>query len=409
VVAHTEADDRSAGMGADLDPVAELGLEWGTVRKRQIAIVVACVTLVALVIAVGVTVELGSPSPAVLIGRARPSPSAGPVRDTDSPAPTITAQPSPLLGPLHVTGDPEALPGFLLISDRGNSRIIEIDGRGDINWQFPPPGYQGPIPFDQNDDAFYSPDHQQVTTNEEFEHTIQVIDRHTNQVTWYYGTPYRAGSGPNFLNGPDDAYMLPDGRVMTADIKNCRVLFISPSQSTSQIGHTGTCRHNPGQGYFASPNGDAPSPDYQHVVITEIGGSWVDVFTLPDLRLEYSFKSPAQYPSDAIMQDDGTFLLTDYISSGKVYRVDGNGALLWKYDTGLDHPSIAIGLPNGNVAIADDLGQRVIIVDPSTNTIVWQYGVKNSPGATAGHLYIPDGLDFRASAPIRSRPLPGSF
>ena len=363
--------------------------------KRQVVIVIACAVLVVLVAAAGVAVALGEPldgSPTA----ATPSSSAtSQARDTDAPAPTITAQPSPITGPLHIAGDPSALPGLLLISDRGNSRVTELDSRGNVVWQFPPPGDKVAIPFDENDDAFYSPDHRYVTTNEEFEHTIQVIDRTTNQVSWYYGMPYRAGSGPNQLNGPDDAYLLPDGRLMVADIKNCRVLLITPDKRTSQVGHTGICRHDPAHGYLASPNGDAPSSDYQHVVITEIDGNWVNVFTLPDLQYQYSFHSPAHYPSDAIMQPDGTFIIADYVSPGAVYRLDHSGKVLWKYDKDLDHPSIAIGLPNGYVCISDDYGDRVIIVDPATNTIKWQYGVKNSPGRTDGHLYLPDGLDFR--------------
>ena len=359
-----------------------------------------------MVVVAGVTVALGGLGNRAGQAIVAPSPSPAPA-DTDSPAPAITAQPSPVTGPLHIKGDPAALPGVLLISDRGNSRVIELDGRGNIVWQFPPPGYKGAIPFDQNDDAFYSPDYHYVSTNEEFEHTVQVIDRTTGQVTWRYGTPYRAGSGPNLLNGPDDAYVLPDGRVMVADIKNCRVLLISPDKHTTQVGHTGVCRHDPAHGYFASPNGDAPSADHRFVVVTEIGGSWVNVFTLPDFRYQYSFRSPAQYASDAIMQPDGTFLISDYVSPGAVYRLDHSGRLLWKYATGLDHPSIAIGLPNGYVCISDDYGDRVLIVDPATNTVKWQYGVKNSPGRTAGHLYIPDGLDFRSLVPP-SVPKPGN-
>lgn len=195
---------------------------------------------------------------------------------------------------------------------------------------------------------------------------------------------------------------------MTADVKNCRILLITPDKHTSQVGHTGVCRHDPAQGYFASPNGDAPSADYQHVVITEIGGNWVDVFTLPDFRYEYSFRSPAHYSSDAIMQPDGTFIVADYVAPGAVYRLDHSGHLIWRYDKGLDHPSIATGLPDGYVCISDDYGDRVIIVDPVTNTIKWQYGEKNSPGRTDGHPYIPDGLDFRLPGPAVSQtPKPG--
>lgn len=313
---------------------------------------------------------------------------------------------------MFATGDPSALPGYLLVADRGNSRIIELDSRGTVVWQFPPPGYRGAIAFDQPDDAFYSPDRRFITTNQEFEHTVQVIDRASLTVTWYAGTPNQPGSSANHLNGPDDAYLLPDGRLITADIKNCRILIISPDHQESQLGHTGVCRHDPEHGYFSSPNGDAPDATYQHLVVTEIGGNWVDVFTLPDFRFEYSFQSPARYASDAIMQPDGTFILTDYVLPGAVYRVDRTGHVLWSYASNLDHPSIAIGLPNGYVAIADDYGSRVLIVDPATNQVRWQYGEKNVPGRTDGHLYIPDGLDFRAltvAPPPRRDPQLGLF
>ena len=310
------------------------------------------------------------------------------------PSPTLRTSPSP--GPVLVTGDPKALPGTLLITDEGNSRLIEVDGRGNIVWQFPPPGYTAPIPFDRPDDAFYSQDGRRISTNQEFEQTVQVIDRSSEQVIASYGKPYRPGSSPGLLHGPDDAYLLPDGRLLTADIDNCRIMVFSQG-SEAQIGHTGVCRHDPAHGYLASPNGDLPDRSYRHLVVTEISGSWVDVFSLPDLTYQYSIKSPAHYPSDATLQADGTILLSDYVTAGAVYRISRDGQVLWSYKGNLDHPSIAIRLPNGYVAIADDHGARVIIVDPATNQVRWQYGVKNQPGRSANHLGVPDGIDFRPS------------
>jgi outer membrane protein assembly factor BamB len=324
----------------------------------------------------------------------RPSPAHQAV-----PSPTLSTSPSP--GPVLIAGDPSALPGTLLITDRGNSRLIEVDGRGNIVWQFPPPGYAGPIPFDRPDDAFYSSDGRSISTNQEFEQTVQVIDRSSEQLIASYGKPYRPGSSPGLLNGPDDAYLLPDGRLLTADIHNCRIVVFSPGSGQSQIGHTGVCRHDPAHGYLASPNGDAPDRSYRHLVVTEISGSWVDVFSLPDLTYQYSTKSPARYPSDATLQADGTILLSDYVTAGAVYRISRDGQILWSYKGNLDHPSIAISLPNGYVAVADDYGARVIIVDPATNEVRWQYGVKNQPGRTANHLNMPDGIDFRPSTAAR--------
>jgi hypothetical protein len=73
--------------------------------------------------------------------------------------------------------------------------------------------------------------------------------------------------------------------------------------------------------------------------------------------------------------------------------------VLWRYGpaTGwgaLDHPSLAMALPNGDIAINDDYRDRVVIVDPRLDRIVWQYGRANSPGLGPDRLKTPDGLDF---------------
>jgi hypothetical protein len=51
-------------------------------------------------------------------------------------------------------------------------------------------------------------------------------------------------------------------------------------------------------------------------------------------------------------------------------------------------------LPNGDIAINDDFNDRVVIVDPKTNAIVWQYGHTGRPGTGANSLNTPDGMDF---------------
>jgi hypothetical protein len=77
---------------------------------------------------------------------------------------------------------------------------------------------------------------------------------------------------------------------------------------------------------------------------------------------------------------------------------DGDGKVLWRYrPTGrdaLDHPSLAMVLPNGMVLATDDHNDRVIVVDPTTNRIVWQYGQTGRKGRAPGLLANPDGVDL---------------
>ena len=62
----------------------------------------------------------------------------------------------------------------------------------------------------------------------------------------------------------------------------------------------------------------------------------------------------------------------------------------------LNHPSLAERLPNGLIAANDDYRDRVVIIDPKTKKIVWQYGHTGVPGHGADHLHIPDGFDLLA-------------
>ena len=74
------------------------------------------------------------------------------------------------------------------------------------------------------------------------------------------------------------------------------------------------------------------------------------------------------------------------------------GKLLWRYaPTGgqaLDHPSLALPLPNGDIVCTDDYNDRVIVVDPRTNKVVWQYGHTGVAGRRPGYLDNPDGVDL---------------
>ena len=74
------------------------------------------------------------------------------------------------------------------------------------------------------------------------------------------------------------------------------------------------------------------------------------------------------------------------------------GRLLWRYEpTGadaLDQPSLALPLPNGDVLANDDKNDRVIVIDPHTNKIVWQYGHTHQPSSQSGYLANPDGVDL---------------
>jgi outer membrane protein assembly factor BamB len=104
-------------------------------------------------------------------------------------------------------------------------------------------------------------------------------------------------------------------------------------------------------------------------------------------------------PSDAQLLSNGDILVVDYHSPGAVEEVRTDGTVVWTYRVvsgsgRLDHPSLAIMLPNGRVALNDDNNDRVVVINPRSMRIVWQYGHTGIPGTAPGYLNGPDGIDF---------------
>ncbi len=289
------------------------------------------------------------------------------------------------------------LPGALLIADRGNDRILLVDSHRKILWRFPTGADRAKgrrLVFD--DDTFVEPGGKALISNEEDHQDIVSIDIRTHAVTRLYGTPGVKGGGPNELNWPDDAYVLPGGTMTVADAYNCRILFIRNHRIVRQIGRTGVCVHDPPR-TLGAVNGDTPLPG-GGVLVSEINGSWIDNFS-PTGKLRWSFQAPVAYPSDPQPLSGGRILLADYASPGAAVIVNRRGEVLWRYrptaGSGvLNHPSLAVMLPNGNIAINDDFNHRVVIVDPHTRHIVWFYGHRGVPGRGANELHTPDGMDF---------------
>jgi DNA-binding beta-propeller fold protein YncE len=283
-----------------------------------------------------------------------------------------------------------------MIADRQNGRILIVDPAGVVRWRFP---VAGSLPAGQRfaaDDAFLSPDGKTIVANEEGHEVIVRISIATRKVVWEYGRYNVAGSGAGELHTPDDAYPLANGDVIVADIFNCRVIEISPAKHiVHQWGRTGTCTdHAPTT--YGEPNGDTPLPD-GGLLITEIKGSRVVRLDAAG-KVVFDIHVPTRYPSDAQLDANGNILVVDYSNPGAVLRIDPHGKVLWRYAPKagvgrLNHPSLAVELSNGLVALNDDFRHRVIVIDPTTDKIVWQYGQTDHNGSAKSYLFTPDGID----------------
>lgn len=358
----------------------------------------------ALALAAGVLVAGCASLPPPVPAPAAPTPPSPPAALTPTggarlPSTDDRTPAAPL--PWGATRSSSLLPGDVLIADSGAHRLLMVTPGGRVVWRYP--GSGGPSPLGYMDDAFFTPGYGGVVTNEENANTIAIIGFRSRQVVWSYGRPGVAGSSAGLLNTPDDALVrnTPSGQQVTvADINSERVLVINRSSKAivTQYGRAGVYRANPPQ-TLAAPNGAFPGPAGS-LLITEIGGNSASLISSAG-RLEYTihFPAPLAYPSDANFTPNGNIICAFYTHPGAIAEFSPSGQLLWLYrpTSGageLNHPSLARMLSNRLVLATDDLNDRVVLIDPSTNAIVWQYGHRGVPGLAPGYLVQPDGLDL---------------
>jgi outer membrane protein assembly factor BamB len=336
-----------------------------------------------------------SPSAAVIA-----TPKASPaVKTSPSETPSANVQAPPHAGPSRLPGAsfalaalPPGVPftGKLLIADRGNGRIIEINASGAVDWMFPRPGQKLPVRFGAPDDAFYTADGKTIIANAEGRQTVTAIDRATGTILWQVGTYNVRSSAVGYFNEPDDAVPLADGTIWVADIRNCRLVHLSAAGAWLGTLGNRACRHDPPKS-FAEPNGAFATPTGS-LIVTEIGGSRVTSL-IPGGAVAWSVRAPVRYPSDAMEMPGGSVLLTDYSLPGAVVRLSSTGKTLWYYRPSgraeLNHTSIAIPLASNRVAICDDFDSRIVVVDPTTNQVIWTF-----TGSGTSRLFYPDGIDY---------------
>ncbi len=307
--------------------------------------------------------------------------------------------PGPNLAP---GSNPAVLPGDVLVADEENDRLVAIDPAGNIVWQFPQPGsLAAGQSFRSPDDAFFIPKATGIIATEETDQVISLISLAPARLQWRFGQPGVAGSGPDQLSNPDDAMMTPNGYVIVADIKNCSLLILRSGATApaQRIGIQDTaCLHAPPL-RFGSPNGAFPLTDGNYIV-TEINGDWVDEMSLSGQILWSTHPPGVAYPSDTNEVSPGVYLSVDYSNPGQIVEFNQQGRLLWRYGptTGsgrLDDPSLCEPIQSsGDILCNDDADDRVIVVDPRLNRIVWQYGHDGVSGRGPGYLAGPDGVDL---------------
>jgi hypothetical protein len=300
--------------------------------------------------------------------------------------------------------------GNILIADQFNNRVIEIKPSGEIVWQFGlgPNDFSEHSIVGTNDAQRVGrftlmagtgiP--QGVDPNAPdgvADNRVILVDRR-GRIHWQYGQFGVTGAGPNQLNTPVQATWLPNRHVLITDQANERIIEVTKERAIVwQYGMTGVAGNGPNQ--LNNPN-SAELLENGHILIADENNNRAIEVTHdqnPQIVATFTVGGTASGVAFASRLPSGNTLITDSNNS-RIVEVDRSDKVVWQYFTNdpsgnpAPLPTRAIRLQNGNTIISDQFNDRVIIIDPRKN-IVAQYGNLNVVGYglenTAQGLYAP--------------------
>ena len=161
-------------------------------------------------------------------GRARKPGGGGVPQEAGAPDPRgHVGGPSRNLRP---GSDPSVLPGPVLIADRDNNRLLEVSpqGRGAVALPEPRRPCSGADVHAARRRLLLSRRASRSSATQEDDFAISVIDLANGPHRLPLRPSGRARLRTGYVHNPDDAMLSPSGELITADIKNCRVLVIRP-------------------------------------------------------------------------------------------------------------------------------------------------------------------------------------
>ncbi|MFW6155415.1 MAG: PQQ-binding-like beta-propeller repeat protein [Planctomycetota bacterium] len=287
-----------------------------------------------------------------------------PLCDEGPAQPSATQFPRAMAGILEFPCTATRLPdGHTLVVDAGDetgagSEVIELDGRGQIVWQ-----YGGGLRFAHS--AVRTRDGNTLIADTTNDRLIEVSpDKRIVWTTEHLGDGDGRLSDGSRLHYPNNALELDDGTLLVTDRNNDRCLIID---------HHGQVLWQYAEGIKHPHNAEQLGSG--NILIADSDGNRI-VEVTPDKRIAWTYGdgSPEMlsWPRHARRLDDGNTLITDS-KNARVIEVTPGGDIVWQYRVDyLAKFYSAEKLANGNVLIADQQGHQVLEIDPG-GTTAWMF------------------------------------
>ncbi|OQX84510.1 hypothetical protein B6D60_09180, partial [candidate division KSB1 bacterium 4484_87] len=226
-----------------------------------------------------------------------------------------------------------------LVTDAAGKRVLEINpATGSLIWEFSGENVNDPRYLAFPVDAFsYSEKENEETVRkvlitDQGRHRVIKVIQATKDIQWSFGHADVEGTADGYLSSPSDAVAIPDsGKVFICDKGNNRILLVRESDGAVEW------RYNNG---LNNPVDIEYNEDQNAILVTDQSNHRVILIDLDTNAISWQFGKTAE-------PDSGS--------------------------KGLNLPSDADFLSNGNILIADAGNHRLIEVNPAGD-VVWEFG-----------------------------------
>ena len=290
-------------------------------------------------------------------------------------------------------------PGNILITDQFNNRVIEIDPSGNIVWSFGTgPGDTSANAIAGTNDAerigtltLMSGTGVPPGTTPNckagcVDNRVLLVDQ-KGDIVWQYGQFGVTGFGPNQLNTPVQNTFLPNGHVLITDQGNERVIEVDRSNDAIvwQYGQNGVI--GIGSNQLNNPNAAELLKNGHILISDENNNRAIEVTHDTPSKIVATFTNHGTVSGVAFASRlvNGDTLITDS-NNARIVEVNSKDNTVWEYFTNTRAgsnptplPTRAVRLANGNTLISDQFNDQVIEVTVA-KVIVASYGTINVPG-----------------------------
>ncbi len=212
-----------------------------------------------------------------------------------------------------------------------DNRVFIVNHGGKIVWQYGQTGVAGSDADQLNTpvDAIIAPGFLGqsglvVMISDQANQRIIAVNRR-KEIIWQYGTTGVAGNGPNQLDDPNSQQLLDNGNVLIADENNDRAIEVKTDGTiVAQFTAGGTVSGVA----FASrlPNGDTLITDANNSRIVEVDGN--DAVVWQYLTNTDPASNPSPQPTRAVRLRNGDTLISDQFNQ-RVIEVDLDGRIVF--------------------------------------------------------------------------------